>query len=110
MSEQMESAPACDLGAIKARQREAHQALAARLFTEVVEAREEIAEGYAFRFPAGSYADVAAFIANERLCCPFFTFSLEVTANQGPIWLRITGGEAAKAVLRGTIMGEATAR
>lgn len=111
MHEQIDSAPApaCDLSAIEPRQREAHQALAERLFTEALEAREELPAGYAFRFPAESYADVAAFIANERLCCPFFTFTLEVTADQGPIWLRITGDEAAKAVLRSAIIGEATA-
>ena len=102
MSEQIGSGPAlaCDLSAIEPRQREAHQALAERLFTETVEAREEIAAGYAFRFPAERYADVAAFIANERRCCPFFTFTLEVTADQGPIWLRITGGDGVKAIIQ----------
>ncbi len=102
MIEQIGSGPAlaCDLSAIEPRQREAHQALAERLFTETVEAREEITAGYAFRFPAEHYADVAAFIANERRCCPFFTFTLEVTADQGPIWLRITGDDGAKAIIQ----------
>ena len=112
MGEQMDSGPAlaCDLSAIEAREREAHEALAARLFTEAVQAREELPAGYAFRFPAERYADIAAFIANERLCCPFFTFTLEVAADQGPISLRITGGEGAKAILRSAIDGAAMPR
>jgi hypothetical protein len=102
MIEKVSSGPAlaCDLSAIEPRQREAHQALAERLFTETVEAREEITAGYAFRFPAERYHDIVAFIANERRCCPFFTFTLEVTADRGPIWLRITGGDGVKASIQ----------
>ncbi len=105
MDEQMDRTPAlaCDLSAIEPRQREALEALAARLFTESMEAREELTAGYAFRFAAEHYADIATFIANERLCCPFFTFTLEVTADQGPISLHITGGEGAKAIIQSTL-------
>ena|SRR5690242_20541305 len=91
---------ACDLTAIDAAEREAHQALAARLLTEIALETQELADGYAFRFPAEVYPDVVAFVANERLCCPFFTFMLEVTPGRGPLWLRITGPDGVKAMLR----------
>ena len=97
--------PVCDIGAIAPSERDAHQALAARLFGEAVEERTELANGYAFRFTSDQYLDVAAFVANERLCCPFFTFVLEVTADRGPIWLRITGDENAKAILQQELPG-----
>jgi hypothetical protein len=87
---------ACDLTAIDAEQRAAHRELAAYLVSGAAQERRELADGYAFRFPAERYADLAAFIANERLCCPFFRFVLEVTPAQGPIWLRITGPDGVK--------------
>jgi hypothetical protein len=99
------SALACDLSAIAPQQRAAHESLAKQLLTEAAQETEELADGYAFRFPAEQYLDVAAFIANERLCCPFFTFALEVTADQGPLWLRITGREGVKDILQGALLG-----
>jgi hypothetical protein len=96
---------ACDLSAIAPEQRAAHQALASELFRQAAEETAELADGYAFRFAAERYADVTAFIANERLCCPFFLFTLEVAAERGPLWLRITGREGAKAIFRGELFG-----
>ena len=87
---------ACDLTAIPAEEREAHERLARRLFFETVPAREELPDGYAFQFQADQYPLVAAFIANERLCCPFFRFTLEVPPAQGALWLRVTGDEGVK--------------
>ncbi len=91
---------ACDLTAIAAEQRTAHQALVERLLFETPQEVRELAEGYAFRFTADDYAAVMAFVANERLCCPFFTFGVEVGAERGPIWLRLTGDAAVKEFLR----------
>jgi hypothetical protein len=87
---------ACDLTAIPADEREAHETLAEQLFSEAVPERHELADGFAFRFRADQYPLLVAFIGNERLCCPFFRFVLEVTPGRGPIWLRITGGEGVK--------------
>ena len=101
----MLSGLACDLSAIALEQRAGHQALATQLFRQAAQERTELTDGYAFRFPAERYADLTAFIANERLCCPFFTFTLEVTADQGPLWLHITGREGAKAILQGALLG-----
>ena len=46
---------------------------------------------------------IAKFIENERLCCPFFNFGLEVEPNSGPLWLRLTGGEGVKEILQTTL-------
>ena len=94
---------ACDLTAIEPVERSAHQALAGRLLREAAHETRELVDGYAFRFPAELYPEVVGFIANERRCCPFFTFVLEVAPDQGPIWLRITGPEGVKAILQGAV-------
>src|SRR5690349_3953700 len=96
---------ACDLSAIAPEQRANHQALAIELLRHAAEETAELSDGYAFRFSAERYTDLITFIGNERLCCPFFTFALEVTADQGPLWLRITGREGAKAILQGELLG-----
>ncbi len=57
---------------------------------------------------ADQYPLVATYIANERLCCPWLRFTLEVTGpGQGPFWLRITGGPAVKAALQAALIAEA---
>jgi hypothetical protein len=43
---------------------------------------------------------VVTFIAEERACCPFFTFELQYEPNLGPIWLRLRGSADIKALLR----------
>ena len=91
---------ACDLTAIPADERAAHEQLARRLFFEAVPERQERADGYTFGFRADQYPLLAAFIANERLCCPFFHFTLEVTPAQGPLWLHVTGGPGVKEFVR----------
>jgi hypothetical protein len=91
---------ACDLGAIPAGERTAHELLAKQLFFDAAPEREDLADGYAFKFRADQYSLVAGFIANERLCCPFFRFTLEVEPAQGPLWLRLTGGDGVKDFIR----------
>src|SRR5690242_3726437 len=98
---------ACDLMAIPAQEREAHELLAKQLFFEVVPERHELTDGYAFRFRADQYPLLAEFIASERLCCPFFHFTLEVTPAQGPLWLRLMGGEGVKEFIEAEFPKEA---
>jgi len=89
---------ACVPDAIPSADRPAHFALIERLFQEV---REKVVldDGYAFRFDAGAFADVARFVENERLCCPFLTFRLEAQPAAGPLWLRLTGPEGTREFL-----------
>lgn len=89
---------ACNLQAIPATDRERHVREAPLLFQRMQE-QQNLPDGLAFRFTADDYLAVADYIAYDRLCCPFFTFALEVTPNQGPVWLRITGPDGVKAEL-----------
>jgi hypothetical protein len=80
--------------------------LARELFPGV-EAVEELADGYAYRFPgdAAWTANVLEFVAAERKCCPFFTFEVVFTPHGGPLWLRLRGSEAIKAFVRDRLNG-----
>jgi hypothetical protein len=90
----------CDLTAITPEQRESHLSNGQQLFNAALE-RQELAGGYAFRLPPERemILKAAEFIALERLCCPFFSFALDLEPQGGPLWLRITGPTEAKAIL-----------
>ncbi len=66
------------------------------------EDREELTNGYRWRFPVepSLMLTLAEFISLERLCCPFFSFALELEADGGPVWLRLTGREGVKDFLQ----------
>ena len=89
---------ACDLDAFSAPERERHASLLQGLGTRILE-RRELSDGYAFRFAAetGTIAELAEWIGLERTCCPFLRFSIEVEANSGPVWIRVTGSDQVKA-------------
>src|SRR5690348_14827339 len=63
---------------------------------------QELEDGYAFQFPGESewIQRVVSFIAEERKCCPFFTFELQFEPNLGSLWLRLRGSAEIKAILR----------
>jgi len=90
---------ACNLTAIADEVRPQHVDLALYLFGEGLLERQELPGGYAFRYSPDDYRAVADFIETERLCCPFFNFTLEVTPENGPMWLRITGRPGVKNLL-----------
>src|SRR4051794_38446738 len=80
---------ACDLTALEADVRSRHVESARQLLSAGAQEVQELPDGFALRYTAEQYDQVTQFIANERLCCRFFTFVLEVTPAHGPIWLRI---------------------
>jgi hypothetical protein len=90
---------ACFSNAIAPDERPAHIALVEQLFGELVRERADLPNGYAYRFLPDAFELVARFIANERKCCPFLTFELEVSSDSGPIWLRLTGPAGTQGVL-----------
>ena len=57
------------------------------------EGREELANGFRFRFAAG--ADTLSMLAHvieaERQCCRFMRFTVDVEPDEGPIFLALTG-------------------
>jgi hypothetical protein len=59
-------------------------------------------DGYGFRLPTDSamLLKVAEYIANERLCCAFLHFTVDVGSNGEPLWLCLTGGEGVKEYIR----------
>ena len=95
---------ACDLTAIPASVREEHVLTAPQLFSAAQEVLE-LSNGFAIRFlnETGRFMAMAKFIENERLCCPFFNFGLEIEPNNGSLWLRLTGGEGVKEILQTTL-------
>ena len=62
---------------------------------------KENENGFAYRFPSdGSLlADLSTLIQLEHQCCPFLRFSLIVEADDGPIWLELTGPPGTKEFL-----------
>lgn len=97
---------ACDMTAIEASQRGQHVATIDELFRAVEEIRE-LPNGYAFRLPDGPdvLIKAAKFIALERLCCPFFGFTLEAEPEVGSLWLSLTGRDGVKPFIRAEIGG-----
>jgi len=80
---------ACVPGGIPAAERPAHFELLKRLFGTEARERRELADGYTFRFDASAWSDVARWIGNERRCCPFLRFDVELHAADGDIWVRL---------------------
>ena len=92
-----ESPFACDMTAIAPEQRNDHIATIDKVFSSV-ESIHELSNGYSFqlRNEPDSLATVAEFITLERLCCPFFGFSVEVAKEGGPVSLSLTGRDGVK--------------
>jgi hypothetical protein len=65
---------------------------------ELVQETREVANGYAFRYPADEpvLLLLAEFISLESRCCPFLDFTLEVDTRLDPAWLTLTGPEGVK--------------
>lgn len=106
MTEGNHSPLACNMMAIPAEQRQSHLAASRELFSQIRETRE-LAEGYQFRFDDKPHviARLAEFAALEKLCCPFLSFAIEIEAENGPVWLRLTGREGVKAFIREEVSG-----
>lgn len=96
---------ACDPTAIDEAERTTHREVSNALFEEVTALRE-LSDGYALRLPAETdvIQNAAGFVSRERLCCPFFQFSLEVSSERGPVWLAMTGREGVKAYIEETVL------
>ena len=105
MALNIETSPAlaCVPGAIPTAERKGHFTLAHTLFTELAQERIDLPSGYAFRFRPESFGAVARFVENERRCCPFLSFELSLTAQPEALWLRMSGPEGTREVLRGEL-------
>lgn len=92
---------ACSLTALTAAERAHHSDLSKELHRAVKDIRE-LDNGYAFQLSgeAKTISMVAEWISLERLCCPFFTFQLEIASESKPMWLRMTGRDGVKEFMR----------
>ena len=106
MSSKNQSPLACDMSAIAAEQRSVHLAKSRELFLQIREMRE-LADGYEFRFEDETelLKKLVDFVSLEKLCCPFLNFGIEVEAENGSVWLRLTGREGVKEFIREEISG-----
>ena len=103
---------ACVMDAIEPEKRAPHLTNAKTLFNRIQEIRE-MENGYAFRFSneGAILSSLSDFIALERLCCPFFGFSVEVEPEGGAIWFSLTGRSGVKPFIQaeiGEIVGRAS--
>jgi hypothetical protein len=102
MDVDMNSIPlACNMNVFTPGERENHIHNTLQLFKTVQEIREA-ENGYEFLFPSKTemVAKLAEFISNERLCCPFLEFTLQVATENEPIFLILTGPEGTQEFLR----------
>jgi hypothetical protein len=90
---------ACIPDAIPLGERRTHFERATRLFARESREKQVLPTGYAFRFDAGALDDLARWVAHERRCCPFLSFTLEVAPGGGLVWIRLTGPEGTHAFL-----------
>ncbi len=87
-------------------QREAHIQTTTELI-QAVQSVQEVGNGYEFRFPNETefISKIAEFISNERLCCPFLKFTLNVFSNNEPVSLSLTGPIGTQEFLRAEFDG-----
>src|SRR5690242_13107954 len=73
-------------------QREHKKQLSAKMESARIETTE-IADGYVFRFQpdAISFAEIADWVATERVCCPFFDLAIEAERGHWPLAWRVAG-------------------
>ncbi len=92
---------ACDSTAVGSSEAfAAHLAEGRRLRALATESRE-LDDGWALRLPGDddTVTTWAHWVLRERRCCPFLTFALECRPD-GELWMRITGPEGTKEILR----------
>ena len=88
---------ACNMAALNGEQKKRVLDLLEELKIKRLEIKE-LPDGFAFRYEMNSdtFRNTAEFINYERLCCPFFSFELEVEKDNGAMWLRLKGREGVK--------------
>lgn len=84
----------------------------ADLFAQAT-AVEELADGYAFAFPASDdwAHQLLDFVVFERACCPFYTFGLRFPSPHEAMWLDVRGERAeVKEMLRAGVFSQVEQR
>ncbi len=97
MSENNSLPIACNMGVFSPEARERHAAVVKWLKASVLDGRE-LPDGRRYRFAPepSALTMLAEFIALERLCCPFFEFTLRLGSGSQTLWLDLTGPEGTR--------------
>ena len=100
-SEKEESPCACNLHVFNQVEKQRHSELMRKLDEATLETAE-LEDGYGFKLRVNvvTVTDVAEWITYERLCCPFFSFEIELQPENRALWLRLRGGTKVKEFLR----------
>ena len=96
----------CNMDVFTSAQREAHIQTTTELI-QALQSVEEVKNGYEFTFPNETefISKIAEFISNERLCCPFLKFTLNILSNLEPLSLSLTGPLGTQEFLRAEFDG-----
>ena len=92
---------ACDMNVFTPVQRDHHIQNTVHLIQEL-QSVQDLDHGYEFFFPKESetISRIAEFIANERLCCPFLEFNLNIGPSREFISLSLSGPAGTREFLR----------
>ena len=87
----------CDMTALSTDHRARYQEFE-KLFSDKIKSISEIPNGYTLSFSMNpdNFILAAEFVTFERLCCPFLSFSMNVTSGEELGQLSITGPEGSK--------------
>src|SRR5215207_4771376 len=101
-----ETALVCNMGVFSPNQRESHT----RTTTDLIQAVQSVRgveNGYELTFPNETkfISKIAEFISNERLCCPFLKFTLNIISDHEPLSLALTGPIGTQEFLRAEFDG-----
>jgi hypothetical protein len=96
----------CNMNVFTPAQRESHILTTTKL-VQAIQRVQEVENGYEFTFPNETELifRIADFISNERLCCPFLEFSLNVRSDRQPISVSLTGPIGTQEFLRAEFNG-----
>jgi len=96
----------CNMDVFTSAQREAHIQTTTELI-QALQSVQEVKNGYEFTFPNDTefISKIAEFISNERLCCPFLKFTLNILSNREPLSLSLTGPIGTQGFLRAEFDG-----
>ena len=96
----------CNMDVFTSTQREAHIQTTTELI-QALQSVQEVKNGYEFTFPNETefISKIAEFISNERLCCPFLKFTLNILSNREPLSLSLTGPIGTQEFLRAEFDG-----
>lgn len=96
---------ACNMDVFTPEQRDAHIQTTMEL-VQGVQRVGAVENGYELQFPNETefISRIAAFISNERLCCPFLEFNLNIRSSH-PVSLSLTGPVGTQEFLRAEFGG-----